>query len=310
MGTKSSRYFASMAAAAFLAGAMAMGSAAFAAPAPTFSGYRWPSNAHFTYDATLDASFAVDVPAAPPMLEKGTFSWNPVVTLTTGLPTAAGLPITLAFSQTPASIVEQTAQGKTETMKVTLGHPEVSGVLASNGYFSVTHAVLPSTAWSMGSDFNPFFKGILTTNLIPIMPPVPKIGWTADRAFLASSTFSLPSKLAVATQPTVAVRVTQSANQNLGAWIVPSVGHHHWTVQVTSRSPEISADLAVADGPTTIKTPLQAQLTTHSQYVLNGQEGGLLESGTTSGQFTIKTSPSLSSSPLLTLTFTHRTKLQ
>lgn len=271
-----------------------------AAAAPTFSGYHWPAGAHLTYQVTLAGTVNVDVTAPTKVKTTATIGWDPTATLTTGQSTANGTPITIRFSKAPLQVTTTGSGHAAKTEAVSIGSLSLTGMMQSDGRLTKTHFTMPKTSLP---------SGVNLSSMLPIqgadfMPPVPKVGWTAGRGFLFSQSLnqSALAGLGALGGSTGSSKVALS-NAKLGEWIVPQVGHHHWSVTVVENMmhPTVAAfTLPFGKVKLTLKEALTGAMASH--YTLNGQQGGLLESEQGGGHLSIiqsgKVSTGSSGSPV------------
>lgn len=268
--------------------------------APTFSGYHWPAGTHVGYQVALDTTIHSHVIKPSNLQTTVTLTWHPTAALTTGAATANGTPITLSFSKTPMVLHATLPGGGKQTDSIALGALSLTGFLRSNGRLAKIHVSMSKKVLPAGMNLS----SVLPIHGANFMPPVPRVGWTAGRGFLFSETPSASPLMGLGalggSSGTTAgsLKVVLPSSAKLGEWIVPQVGHHHWSVQTEENMVHpLVATLTAPVGTTklTLKESITGAFMSH--YTLNGQQGGLLTREQAGGHLTISQSGTLPKGP-------------
>ena len=264
--------------------------------APTFSGYHWPAGTELAYQVALKTTIHAHVTKPSDLQTTVTITWHPTVALSTGTAIANGTPVTLSFSKTPMVLHTTLPGGGKQTDSIALGALSMTGILRSNGRLAKIHLSMSKKVLPAGMNLS----SVLPINGANFLPPVPRVGWTAGRGFLFSETpgtsplMSLGALGGSSSTTAGSLKVVLSSTAKLGEWIVPQVGHHHWSVQTQENMVHpLVATLTAPVGTTKLqlKESITGAFTSH--YTLNGQKGGLLTGEQAGGHLTISQSGTL-----------------
>ena len=256
-----------------------LGSSGFAATVPTFSGYHWPTHLDRTYQANFRVM--IQVAATLPKVSNGTVTmqWQPQIAFSTGQRTAQGILMTLRYAKAPLTVKWRAPNTNARIQSVQVGPLFVKGIFQSDGDLRVTRSDFSKMTQPIDSYLKPF----LPTNKVPILPRVPKVGWTAGRGFLAPYTVP-PMPMAGMHFSTV-----KTSYSHVGEWIVPKVGHHHWQVDITAHMTHpVEVTGTLTNGSSTMRVHETIGTRVSGRYYLNGQLGGLLKGQAGSGSWTAR----------------------
>jgi len=267
------------------------GGSAFATSAPTFSGYVWPNESHQVYQMMFQATLRI---SAGSYVTAARWSWNPTITVTTGTVAAQGLPVGLRIEPASLSVKDQ-GPGPTDHHHYVLpsGPSTLTGILGSNGRLAVSRFTWPTVyTLLVGFNLSSVLKVLISNDLMSLVPPIPKAGWTAGRRVSVPFRICGPLTVIVNRNPLALAHVTIMPTVGEQE-MLPTVGDHHWHVTTsTTLTHPLSATLAVTNTTKhqTRTTDLMITFASRTQDLLNGKQGGGLDRERSTGTLRLRTS--------------------
>jgi hypothetical protein len=231
---------------------------------PSFTGYHWPAHDTVVYQIHWSATSVQGNTTS-------TLSWNPSMLITTGNPSATGIPVTLRLNASPLLTRDAPGLPSSNMQAIKIGTITLYGTVNSNGRLIDRTWMLPAR--------HPAIPASALEKLLPLnvlLPPVSPQGWTGGHSYLAAypwTRLALGGVWFVSRQSAVNLPLTEKVS--------PQLQHHDWAVRTTIHTPQaipVDFPLAASGSNHPELTPGSLRINAADTYLLSGTQGGIIKS--------------------------------